>query len=77
MMRMREIRSLGSIIGTLFIRSYERSERVYAAMAARGFDGSHRALTGLTLRKSDLVFGAISVALLVSIMILNLVIPGW
>jgi cobalt/nickel transport system permease protein len=29
----------GSMIGNLFLRSYERSERVYAAMLARGFDG--------------------------------------
>jgi energy-coupling factor transporter transmembrane protein EcfT len=28
----------------LFLRSYERSERIYAAMQARGFDGSFRHL---------------------------------
>lgn len=33
------IRVLGGMIGSLFIRSYERSERVYAAMLARGYDG--------------------------------------
>ena len=30
----------GSMIGSLFIRSYERSERIYAAMLARGFTGT-------------------------------------
>ncbi|MFH1787764.1 MAG: cobalt ECF transporter T component CbiQ [Candidatus Altiarchaeota archaeon] len=29
----------GTIIGELFIRSFERSERVYSAMLARGFTG--------------------------------------
>jgi cobalt/nickel transport system permease protein len=29
----------GSMVGSLFIRSYERSERVYAAMLSRGFAG--------------------------------------
>jgi len=28
----------GNIIGSLFIRSYERGERIYQAMLARGFD---------------------------------------
>jgi cobalt/nickel transport system permease protein len=29
----------GHMVGQLFLRSYERSERVYQAMLARGFDG--------------------------------------
>jgi cobalt/nickel transport system permease protein len=33
-------RVTGAMVGSLFIRSYERSERVYAAMQARGFDGT-------------------------------------
>ncbi|MGQ9682195.1 MAG: cobalt ECF transporter T component CbiQ [Anaerolineae bacterium] len=32
-------RVLGGMVGSLFVRSYERSERVYQAMLARGFDG--------------------------------------
>ena len=28
----------GSMVGSLFLRSYERSERIYAAMQARGFE---------------------------------------
>jgi cobalt/nickel transport system permease protein len=37
-------RVVGGMVGSLFIRSYERSERVYAAMQARGFDGEIRTL---------------------------------
>jgi cobalt/nickel transport system permease protein len=33
---------LGHMVGSLFLRSYERSERVYAAMQARGYDGELR-----------------------------------
>ena len=33
-------RVTGGIVGSLFVRSYERSERVYAAMLARGFTGA-------------------------------------
>jgi cobalt/nickel transport system permease protein len=35
---------VGSMVGSLFIRAYERSERVYAAMQSRGFDGTLRRL---------------------------------
>jgi cobalt/nickel transport system permease protein len=52
LMRARDARSVGSgssllwraqvtgnMVGQLFLRSYDRSERVYQAMLARGFDG--------------------------------------
>lgn len=32
----------GGVVGSLFLRSFERSERVYAAMLARGYDGQMR-----------------------------------
>jgi cobalt/nickel transport system permease protein len=57
--RLREIKSLGSIIGTLFIRSYERSERVYAAMLSRGFDGDFRFTTSTGLRRTDIAFAGV------------------
>lgn len=33
-------RALGGIAGNLFVRSYERGERVYAAMLSRGYTGT-------------------------------------
>jgi len=36
-----DARAIGRLAGTLFLRSYERGERVYLAMLARGFDGAH------------------------------------
>lgn len=48
---------VGNMIGSLFIRSYERSERVYAAMLARGFAGEIRTLNDLRFRRADLGFG--------------------
>lgn len=45
---------LGGMIGSLFLRSYERSERIYAAMLSRGFDGSIRAMKMEPLRRNDL-----------------------
>ena len=61
-----QVRTVGNMIGTLFIRSYERAERVYGAMVARGFDGQVRTLNNLCFRRADLSFGiAFSAALLV------------
>lgn len=35
-------RVTGGMAGSLFLRGYERSERIYAAMTARGYDGEVR-----------------------------------
>lgn len=54
----------GGMLGSLFIRSYERSERVYAAMQARGFDGRLRHLHGRSLRTTDVIlFGLLAATL--------------
>jgi cobalt/nickel transport system permease protein len=34
-----QARALGAVTGTLFVRSFERGERVYLAMQARGYAG--------------------------------------
>jgi cobalt/nickel transport system permease protein len=34
-----QARVVGNLVGALFIRSYERSERIYVAMQSRGYDG--------------------------------------
>ncbi len=60
-------RVLGGMIGSLFIRSYERSERVYAAMLARGFRGEVRSLTRLTWRWRDTWAGLAWLAVLVAV----------
>jgi cobalt/nickel transport system permease protein len=52
----------GWMVGQLFLRSYERSERVYQAMAARGYRGEVRRLAPPPLAARDLVLGALPVA---------------
>lgn len=50
----------GRMVGTLLIRSLERSERVYFAMASRGYDGTPRTAAPFQLAWRDLalVLGA-------------------
>ncbi len=60
------MRTVGNMIGTLFIRSYERGERVYAAMVARGFDGRTRALGRLRFKPADAYFAVGSALLIIA-----------
>lgn len=64
--RLWQIRTIGNMVGTLFIRSYEKGERVYAAMVARGFEGHSRSLKRLNFMRADAFFGAALLLVLVS-----------
>ena len=55
----------GHMVGSLFLRSYERSERIYAAMQARGFDGELRYLAGPPLSSRAIAVFALAMLLLV------------
>lgn len=57
----------GGMIGTLFVRSYERSERVYLAMRARGYTGHMRILHASSITRRDILYGAVPVAVLIVI----------
>jgi cobalt/nickel transport system permease protein len=59
----RRLHVLGRMIGTMFLRSFERGERVYGAMAARGFDGSFRSVRPLRMSGADAATGAAFAAL--------------
>ena len=71
---LRDWKVIASTAGALFIRSYERGERVHLAMLARGYQGRlpdethhhvapHRWLTGLALPVSALVALAVTTLL--------------
>jgi len=54
----------GSMIGSLFLRAIERSERVFASMRSRGYDGHPRPLSRFRMRRADwVVLGASGIAL--------------
>ena len=63
--RLHHLKTLGNMIGTLFIRSYERGERVYMAMLSRGFDGEILTLRHFSLRKADVSFVMVVVGVLI------------
>jgi len=51
-------RSRTGVVGVLFLRSWDRAERIYRAMAARGFDGTLHAPRPRRLRPVDGLFAA-------------------
>jgi len=57
------ISTMGNMIGMLFIRSYERAERIYAAMLSRGYNGEIAAVHKLKFQSPDAYF-ALSLCLL-------------
>ncbi len=61
------LRVLANMIGVLFIRAYERGERVYLAMCSRGFNGEIKTLRDFRLKKTDFCFLLIAAILLVAI----------
>jgi cobalt/nickel transport system permease protein len=58
----------GKMVGNLLLRSLERSERVYAAMSARGYSGEPPVRTSSSLTKRD--FRLLAAGILLSFMIL-------
>ena len=60
-------RVTGAMVGSLFLRSIERSERIYCAMLARGYDGEVRALNQPILAYRDILFALPFVTALVVI----------
>ena len=61
--RRSHFRILANMVGVLFIRSYERAEAIYMAMAARGFCGTVQLMQPERPKKSDIAFG-VSLAML-------------
>ena len=51
-----QIGALGRMVTALFLRSYERGERVYLAMLARGYAGAMPRLAVLAFRRADTAF---------------------
>lgn len=48
--------AIGRLVTALFLRSYERGERVYLAMLARGYAGAMPRLAVLAFRRADTAF---------------------
>ncbi|UCD05293.1 MAG: cobalt ECF transporter T component CbiQ [candidate division WOR-3 bacterium] len=64
-------RTYGSIIGTLMIRGYERSEQIQKAMVCRGFKGHYWLLDHFSWTRSDLVAAGMMALVAILLIILQ------
>jgi cobalt/nickel transport system permease protein len=65
------IRTVARLIGILFIRTVERSERIYHAMLCRGFHGTFPAVRSSRFSMRDAVFILVSSAVLIALRVYN------
>ncbi len=57
----------GKLIGMLFVRSLDRSERVFSAMVSRGYDGNLKTLVEFEMHTADVLKAAILIAIAVAL----------
>ena len=57
-------RVAGNMVGQLFLRSYERSDRIYNAMLARGYAGHFLTLNPHVMQAKDWIMGILAVVIL-------------
>jgi cobalt/nickel transport system permease protein len=62
--------ALGRVATALFLRTFERGERVYVAMLARGYAGATPRLHALAFARADVLFLAMLAAALVPLRVL-------
>ncbi len=65
----RRIKILGSMIGWLFISTYDRAERVYMAMLSRGFTGHIHSFRKFKIGQTDIIFSLVLLSLILYIRI--------
>jgi cobalt/nickel transport system permease protein len=66
-----QLQVIGNMIGSLFIRTYERAERVYAAMLARGYTGTVPLPEGTKFDLRDLLFATLFLVTFITIILLT------
>ncbi len=56
---MHTVKTMGNFVGTLLVRSFERTERIYQAMLSRGYEGKIITFFNYQLTKMDYFKGAL------------------
>ncbi len=64
-------RVAGNMVGQLFLRSYERSDRVYNAMLSRGYRGYVQTLNPHEMRLSDWLAAVVAVVMLLALQLIG------
>ncbi|MEQ8190724.1 MAG: cobalt ECF transporter T component CbiQ [Candidatus Eremiobacterota bacterium] len=68
---LRQIKITGNMVAILFIRTLERSEKIYSSMLSRGYDGEIRTINRDVFTWYDIVFAVLSVILILTVKVAN------
>ena len=63
-------RVTGGMVGNLFLRALDRSDRIYLAMVSRGYDGEVRALTSPRLNLLDWIVLCVFISVLIMLLLI-------
>ncbi|UOE92034.1 cobalt ECF transporter T component CbiQ [Alkalihalobacillus sp. LMS39] len=63
--RLKSLKTYGQLTGSLLTKSIDRSDHVYEAMASRSFNGKLHVRTCATLKKTDILKGAVLILFLI------------
>ncbi len=64
------LKTIGKALGMLFVRSYERGDRVYQALRSRGYTGSPRTLVEFQMHASDYIWAILIIGFAVSLYVI-------
>jgi cobalt/nickel transport system permease protein len=64
------MKGFGWMISSLFIRSFERGERIYHTMCSRGYSGEYKTMTEMKITTKEVGICAMSIGLIVVIKII-------
>lgn len=64
--------TFAAMVGSLFLRSYERGENIYLAMCARGFNGNVETISERKIAAKDVLILSFSVACFAMILTLSI-----
>jgi len=67
------LRTIGNAMGMLFVRSYERAERVYQAMRSRGYTGNPKTLVEFEIRMKDYLLAVFIIGFAISLHVISFV----
>ncbi len=67
----RTVTTLAQMVGVMFIRSYERGDRVYVAMLSRGFTGKTKTISDLVIHPRDYLLAAVICLLAAALLLLD------
>ncbi len=67
------LRTIGKALGMLFVKSYERAERVYRAMRSRGYTGYQKTLVEFEVRTRDYLLAVFIIGFAVSLHVVSFV----